>query len=46
MDGQNERAFPVVTQYARGQTRIVWPLRLRTAAPVLPLPPSSPYAAR
>lgn len=45
MDGQNERSFPVVTQYARGQSRIVWPPHLRTAAPVLPLPATSPYAA-
>jgi hypothetical protein len=34
--GQNERAFPVITQYVNGQGRIVWPKAMQTADPVLP----------
>ena len=36
--GQNERAFPVITQYVNGQGRIVWPKEMQTADPVLPFP--------
>lgn len=36
--GQNERAFPVITQYVNGQGRIVWPKEMETADPVLPFP--------
>src|SRR5574341_1203432 len=38
MSGQNERSSPVVMQYIKGETKIVWPTALRTADPVLPLP--------
>jgi branched-chain amino acid transport system substrate-binding protein len=38
MSGQNERSSPVVIQYIGGDSKIVWPPRLRTADPVLPLP--------
>lgn len=44
--GQNERSSPVVMQYVGGQTKIAWPTALRTIDPVIPLPASSPYAAR
>jgi branched-chain amino acid transport system substrate-binding protein len=36
--GQNERAFPVITQYVNGTGRIVWPTEMQTANPVLPFP--------
>jgi len=44
--GQNERSSPVVMQYIGGETKIAWPTALRTIDPVIPLPASSPYAAR
>jgi branched-chain amino acid transport system substrate-binding protein len=46
MSGQNMRASPVVMQYIDGKTKISWPKGLQTADPVLPLPASSPYAAK
>jgi branched-chain amino acid transport system substrate-binding protein len=36
--GQNERAFPVITQYVNGRGGIVWPKDLQTADPVLSFP--------
>jgi branched-chain amino acid transport system substrate-binding protein len=44
--GQNLRSSPVVMQYIKGQTHIAWPSSIKTIDPVLPLPASSPYAAR
>ncbi|MBI1779410.1 MAG: ABC transporter substrate-binding protein [Proteobacteria bacterium] len=44
MSGQNERSTPVVTQYTKDATKVVWPNAIRTAEPVLPLPGSSPYS--
>lgn len=44
--GQNERSSPVVMQFVGGETKIAWPTALRTIDPVIPLPASSPYAAR
>ena len=44
--GQNERAFPVVIQYVDDKSYVVWPKSLQVREPVLPLPPSSPYADR
>ena len=44
--GQNERAFPVVIQYVDDKSYVVWPKSLQVREPVLPLPPSSPYAVR
>jgi len=44
--GQNERSNPVVMQYVGGATKIAWPKSIRTIDPVVPLPASSPYAAR
>ncbi len=44
MSGQNERSTPVVMQYTKDATTVVWPELIRTADPVLPLPRSSPYA--
>jgi branched-chain amino acid transport system substrate-binding protein len=44
MSGQNERSSPVVMQYIGGETKIVWPTKLRTADPVLPLPKSNSYS--
>jgi branched-chain amino acid transport system substrate-binding protein len=46
MAGQNARSSPVVMQYIDGETRIAWPDSIRTVDPVIPLPPSSPYAPR
>jgi branched-chain amino acid transport system substrate-binding protein len=46
MSGQNMRSSPVVMQYIDGATKISWPKGLQTADPVLPLPASSPYAAK
>jgi len=44
--GQNLRTWPVAMQYIGGKTQVVYPASIATAAPVLPLPASSPYAAR
>jgi len=46
MAGQNERAFPAVYQIVDGKLVVVFPKTFANAAPVLPLPPSSPFAAR
>jgi branched-chain amino acid transport system substrate-binding protein len=46
MRGQNERAFPVVFQIHEGKFEVVFPKAVSTAAPILPLPASSPWAAR
>jgi branched-chain amino acid transport system substrate-binding protein len=44
--GQNERAFPAVFQIIEGKFELVYPQTVATAQPVLPLPASSPFAAR
>jgi branched-chain amino acid transport system substrate-binding protein len=44
MSGQNERSTPVVMQYTKDATTVVWPSNIKTAEPVLPLPSASPYA--
>jgi branched-chain amino acid transport system substrate-binding protein len=44
MAGQNERSSPVVMQYIKGETKIVWPKAIRTVEPVLPLPAGHAYA--
>jgi branched-chain amino acid transport system substrate-binding protein len=44
MSGQNERSTPVVMQYTKDATTVVWPTNIKTAEPVLPLPSASPYA--
>jgi branched-chain amino acid transport system substrate-binding protein len=44
--GQNDRAFPVIIQYVDDKPYVVWPKNLQVREPVLPLPPSSPYAER
>ncbi|MGH7308812.1 MAG: ABC transporter substrate-binding protein, partial [Candidatus Rokuibacteriota bacterium] len=46
MRGQSLRASLVVMQYIGGKTQIVYPKAIATASPVLPLPTTSPYAAR
>jgi branched-chain amino acid transport system substrate-binding protein len=46
MAGQNDRAFPVIVQYIDDKAHVVWPKSLQHREPVLPLPASSPYAAR
>lgn len=46
MAGQNDRAFPVIVQYVDDHAVIVWPKSLQRQEPVLPLPSSSPYAAK
>ena len=44
--GQNGRAFAAVFQIIEGKFELVYPKTVATAAPVLPLPASSPFAAR
>jgi branched-chain amino acid transport system substrate-binding protein len=44
--GQNERAYPAVFQVIEAKFELVYPKAVATAQPVLPLPPSSPFAAR
>jgi ABC-type branched-subunit amino acid transport system substrate-binding protein len=44
--GQNERAFPVIVQYIDDKSYVVWPKALQLHDPVLPLPATSPYAAK
>src|SRR5206468_11649351 len=44
--GQNLRAFPAVFQIIEGKFELVYPQTVATAQPVLPLPASSPFAAR
>lgn len=44
--GQNERAFPVIVQYIDDKSHIIWPRSQAQREAVLPLPASSPYAAR
>ena len=46
MPGQNERAFPVIVQYVDDKSYVVWPKSLQLRDPMLPLPASSPFAAR
>jgi branched-chain amino acid transport system substrate-binding protein len=46
MEGQNERAYPVVVQYIDDKSYVVWPKALQQREPVLKLPASSPYAAQ
>ncbi|MBI1958691.1 MAG: ABC transporter substrate-binding protein [Candidatus Rokubacteria bacterium] len=46
MRGQNGRAFPVVFQVVAGKFEVVYPKTVATAAPILPLPAASPWAAR
>jgi branched-chain amino acid transport system substrate-binding protein len=46
MAGQNERAFPAVFQVVEGKFELVYPKTVQTAKPILPLPASSPFAAR
>ena len=46
MAGQNLRSSPVVMQYVGGKTFIAYPTAIQNIDPVLPLPASSPYAAR
>ncbi|MEJ0015057.1 MAG: ABC transporter substrate-binding protein [Acetobacteraceae bacterium] len=43
--GQNDRAFPVVTQYIDDKAYVVWPKSQQQRDPVLKLPSTSPYAA-
>lgn len=44
MAGQNERAFPVVTQYIDGKAVVVWPKSQAQREPVLPLPAGMTYS--
>jgi len=44
--GQNERAIAAVYQVIEGQFRHVWPKVIASGNPILPLPASSPFAAR
>jgi ABC-type branched-subunit amino acid transport system substrate-binding protein len=44
MEGQNMRAFPVVTQYVDGKAIVVWPKSQQQAEPVLPLPAGTTYS--
>ena len=44
MEGQNMRAFPVVTQYVDGKAVVVWPQSQQMQEPVLPLPAGTTYS--
>ncbi|MBM3395772.1 MAG: ABC transporter ATP-binding protein [Betaproteobacteria bacterium] len=44
MAGQNERSYPVITQWIGGQAKVVFPTRLRTAEPVFPWPKGHSYS--
>jgi branched-chain amino acid transport system substrate-binding protein len=44
--GQSERSYPAVFQVIEGKWALVFPKAVATAQPVLPLPASSPFAAR
>ncbi len=44
MSGQNERSYPVITQYIGGVAKVVWPAKLRTAEPVFPWPRTHRYS--
>jgi branched-chain amino acid transport system substrate-binding protein len=46
MAGQNERTIAAVFQIQDGQFKHVFPKVVASGPPVLPLPPSSPFAAR
>ena len=46
MRGQNERAFPVVMQYVKGETKVVFPKEVATQEPILPLPKEHAYATQ
>jgi branched-chain amino acid transport system substrate-binding protein len=46
MAGQNARAFVAVYQVLDGEFKIVFPKSIAGAQPALPLPASSPFAAR
>ncbi len=46
MRGQNERAIAAVYQVQDGIFKHVYPKTVETVPPILPLPPSSPFAAR
>ena len=42
--GQNERAFPVITQFVNGRGHIAWPREVQTTDPVLPFPKGGAFA--
>src|SRR4051795_6501323 len=44
MAGQNERSLPVVMQFVKGETKVVWPAAIKTADPVIPFPAGHAYA--
>jgi ABC-type branched-subunit amino acid transport system substrate-binding protein len=46
MEGQNERAYPVIVQYIEDKAYVVWPKAQAERPPVLKLPASSPYAMK
>jgi branched-chain amino acid transport system substrate-binding protein len=46
LSGQNERSTPVVMQYVKAETKVVWPTAIQNLPPVLPLPADSPYAMK
>lgn len=46
LSGQNERSFPVVMQYVENKTQLIWPLAIKTADPILPLPQMNTYSAK
>jgi ABC-type branched-subunit amino acid transport system substrate-binding protein len=46
MEGQNERAYPVIVQYIDDKAYVVWPKAQAERPPALKLPASSPYAVK
>lgn len=46
MAGQNARSIAVVMQFEDAKARVVWPDAIAAGPPVLPLPPTNPFALR
>ena len=44
--GQNQRAFPVITQYVDDKAYVVWPKSQQQREPILPLPAGMTYSYR
>jgi branched-chain amino acid transport system substrate-binding protein len=44
--GENLRSYPVIMQWVKGKTELVWPNALKTIDPKLPAPPDWPLAVK
>ena len=43
LSGQSERSQPAIMQYVKGETKVVSPVAIKTADPVMPLPTGHAY---